>query len=583
MGTIPVIASFGRTDWAVLGAYLLILVGSGVWFNRKKQTSTEDYFLGGRSMPSWAVAVSIVATSMSAASFVGVPDSSYAGNLTYLATNVGMVLAAVVIAFCFIPVFYRSGAQTIYGVLETRYGPAAKLSASLAFMLGRVLASGARIYIGAIPASMVLFGVDQGIEVQNLLVAISIMTAVGIAYTFIGGVASVIWSDVLQMGILLSACLVAVVLILLRLEVPIGDVFEALQAGGPPSVDLVTGAESATSKLTVLDWRLDPSLPFTVLTCVIGFTLMGIGSYGTDQDLAQRMLTCKDARAGARSVVAGILMGIPSVALFLLVGLLLWVFYQRPDMFAGEAERAVPAQGQKVFLDFILTQMPPGLTGLMMAGLFAAGLSSLNSAINAMSSTFVADVYRPLRPGRDERHYLQVGRVGVMAWGLVLGGFACVCVFWQRRDGAFIEGGALLGFALGVMTFAYAGLIAVFFSALFTKRGSSASVIAALLTGFVAVLLMQPMTWEFGVQAVMRWVTRDWSVQPGVAAFAPEVVASEFPGPIGWLLTLSFTWKLTIGVGVSFMVCQLGKTRGPDGNQRSRAATASSAAPIAAR
>ncbi|MFT5424280.1 MAG: SSS family solute:Na+ symporter [Phycisphaerales bacterium] len=567
MGTVPAIASFGRTDWAVLAVYFLILVGSGIWFSRKKQQNTEDYFLGGRSMPVWAVAVSIVATSMSAVSFIGAPGAAYSGDLTYLATNIGMILAAVVIAFGFIPVFYRSGSQTIYGVLETRYGPAAKLAASIAFMLGRVLASGARIYIGAIPASMLLFGVEHGLEPTNLLIAISIMTAVGIGYTLIGGIASVIWSDVLQMGILLGACLVAVILILLRLEAPIGEVFSALQVGVPATTDPETGEVlvEAASKLTLFDLRLDPSLPYSVLACFIGFTLLGIGSYGTDQDLAQRMLTCKDAKAGARSVIAGILLGIPSVALFSVVGLLLWAFYQRPEMFGAGGPTQAPSDDRQVFLEFILTQMPPGLTGLMMAGLFAAGLSSLNSAINAMSSTFIADIYRPLRPGRDEHHYLNMGRLGVLGWGLVLGGFACVCVYWQRQHGEDVDGGDLLLFALGVMTFAYAGLIAVFFSALFTKRGSSASVIAALVTGFVVVLLLQPMFWENFID---------------LESLAANALGNERANPLAWLLALSFTWKLTIGVGLSFAVCQIGNK--PKEPGESQALDADTAAPNAA-
>ena len=139
MPSVPVIAAFTPIDWGVLGVYFALLVASGVWFSRKEQTSTEDYFLGGRKMPAWAVAVSIVATSMSAASFVGVPESSYSGNLTYLATNLGMVIAALIVAFIFIPAFYRQRVQTIYGLLDRRYGQRARQAASVSFMLGRVL------------------------------------------------------------------------------------------------------------------------------------------------------------------------------------------------------------------------------------------------------------------------------------------------------------------------------------------------------------------------------------------------------------------------------------------------------------
>lgn len=529
MLSVPVIGAFSGVDWGVLAGYFALLVASGVWFSRKEQRDTEDYFLAGRSMPAWAVAISIVATSMSAASFVGVPESSFRGSLTYLATNLGMILAALVVAFVFIPAFYRERVQTIYGLLDRRYGHRAKQAASVTFMLGRVLASGARIYIGAIPASLVLFGVEDGLEPTNLLLAIGVLTVVGVTYTLIGGVASVIWTDVVQMAVLLGACVGAIVLILLRLEAPLGEAMSALTTGG----------DEGASKLTLFDWRTDPRLPFTVLTSVVAFTLMGIGSYGTDQDLAQRMLTCKNEREGAKSMLAGILLGIPSVALFLVVGMLLWLFYRRPDLFGAGGPDAGLEDGRQVFLQFILQEMPPGLTGLMMAGLFAAGLSSLNSAINAMSSAFVADVYRHVRPDRSEAHYLRVGRLGVVGWGLALGGFACVCVYWQGwqyRSGRIesVSAGSLLVFALTVMTFAYAGLIGVFLSVLLTRRGSGASAICALVTGFVSVLAMQEFAWS------------------------PFVDTSA--GPVGWLVSLAFPWKLVVGSVLSFGVCQLGKT-----------------------
>jgi SSS family transporter len=517
-------------DWTVLAAYFGLLVASGVWFSRRKNTNTEDYFLGGRSMPAWAVAVSIVATSMSAASFIGVPEEAYNGDLTYLATNIGMVLASLVIALGFIPVFYRTRVQTIYELLGTRFGPGAATAASIAFLVGRVMASGARIYIGAIPAAIVLFGPERGLEPTSLLVAIAVLGFIGVVYTLIGGVASVIWTDVLQMAVLLGACAVAVFIIAWHIDAPLGDVLDALHAGdGASKIRLFDGGVGPGG----FDWTARFALP----ACIVGFTLMGIGSYGTDHDLVQRMLTCRDARRGAWSVIAGIGLGIPSVALFLVVGLLLWVFYQRPDMI--DIPTHAPADSRRVFLTFILEHMPAGVTGLMMAGLFAAGLSSLNSAINAMSASFVNDVYKRFRPGADERHYLRVGRIGVVGWGVVLSCFAGFCVYWQQEGGKFSETSGLLTFALRVMTFAYAGLIAVFFTALFTRRGTTASAIAALVVGFVAVLAMEPMLWS-------RFV--DLS-----ALQASAEMAGDVPLPLA-VLGLAFVWKLTIATAAAFAV-----------------------------
>ncbi|USO00256.1 MAG: sodium/solute symporter [Phycisphaeraceae bacterium] len=517
--------SLAPLDWGVILLYFALLAASGVWINRRSQKTTDDYFRGGGRVPAWAAAVSVVATSMSAASFIGVPQQAYVGDLTYLSTNIGMVLAAIVIAFVFVPAFYRARVQTIYAYLDTRLGEPAGRAASLAFMVGRVLASGARIYIGAIPASLVLFG---DLAPGHLVVAIAVLSVVGVVYTLVGGVESVIWSDVIQMAILLGACIAAIVVIASRLNAGFGEAIDALASGGA----------GGASKLTLFDLSLDPHAAFSLPAAFIGFTIMGIGSYGVDQDLAQRLLTCRDAKAGARSIIGGILIGIPSVALFLVVGLLLFLFYQRPDLVAGEAVRP-PDDSRQVFLAFIMDEMPAGLSGLMLAGLFAAGLSSLNSAINAMSSTFINDFYRRARPGASEAALVRAGRVAVAAWGVVLGLFACGCVWLYGRHAG--EGGTLLTFALTVMTFAYAGLIGVFFTALFTKRGNGASAIAALIVGFIAVGLMQPMFWGFVVDLDARR-----AADPGDALL--------------WVLDLAFVWKLTIASGLSFGVCVVGKS-----------------------
>lgn len=524
-------------DWTVLAAYFGLLVVSGYWFGRRKNRNTEDYFLGGRSMPAWAVAVSIVATSLSAASFIGIPEASYNGDLTYLAINIGMVIASVIIAVVFIPAFYRTRVQTIYELLGTRFGPASATACSIAFLIGRVMASGARIYIGAIPASIVLFGPDRGLEPTSLLAAIAVLGFIGIVYTLAGGVASVIWTDVVQMVVLLGASIIAVLIIAGHIQAPLADVLDALRT-----------ADSG-SKIRIIDPGLrtggfDLAAPFTLPACIIGFTLMGIGSYGTDHDLVQRMLTCKDARRGSWSVIAGILLCIPSITLFLLVGTLLWVFYQRPDM--TDIAAAPPDDSRQVFLSFILDHMPAGITGLMMAGLFAAGLSSLNSSINAMSASFVNDVYKRFRPAADERHYLRVGRLGVVGWGIVLSAFAAFCVFWQQEVATTGKQSGLLTFALSVMVFAYAGLIAVFLTALLTRRGSTASVIAALAVGFLGVLAMEPMLWG-------RFVDLDAMRTSAEAAGTWPLLLT--------ILGMAFVWKLTIATALAFAVAVVPRGR----------------------
>ncbi len=522
----PIGSEFTSADWLILTAYFLTLAITGYLLSRKTNQTTKDYFLGSRQMPPWAVAISIVATSLSAVTFISVPESAYLGDLTYLATNIGMILAAIVIAFIFLPAFYQSRSASIYELLEARFGTSSRKAASITFMVGRVLASGARIYAGAIPASILLFGLDKGTDPENLIIAIAILTAVGIGYTLAGGISSVIWSDVIQFGILIGAALVAIVLIANSFTVPISQIIAELQSGG----------KDGASKLTLFDLSLDPRQSFSLPACIIGFTLLGIGSYGTDQDLAQRMLTCKSAKAGARSIITGILLAIPTVSIFLIVGLLLWIVYQRPELTTLTGE---PPTGDsvKVFLHYIMTQIPPGVRGLMMAGLFAAGLSSLNSAINAMGAAFIADLYRPMITAKKtnipERHFVFVGRLAVVGWGIILGLFAILCIFWKNSNNE-----TLINFALGVMGIAYAGLIGVFFTALFTKRGSTRSVIAALAVGFV---------WMIATQA-----------------FVYDAVPVLHTPRIEYLYSTHFTWKLTIGVIFTTTICMLGNRPNQD-------------------
>jgi SSS family transporter len=518
----------GNADWFVLAGYFALLIGSGIWFSRRKVADTRDYFLANRSMPAWAVAISILATAQSAATFVGAPQSSYAGNLAYLASNIGGIIAAVILATVFIPAYYRLNVTTPYALLERRFGPGARTAASWAYLVGRVFASGARVFVGALPASLAIFG---DVAPVHMCITIWFFIAFGVAYTFVGGVSSAIWTDVLQVSVYIGAALVTIAVLLHRIPVGPSELIDAL--ANPPQ-----GASKLTVIQTGLDfskpwWGFDPGAEFTLLTVTTGFVLLTLASHGMDQDLVQRMLTCRNAAAGARSVIGGVLVGIPAVCIFLVVGLLLYVFYQRPDIM-GLAAPAEAAPSDKAFQTFAYTQMGGGLAGLFLAGLFAAGPAGINSGLNSMASTFVEDVYRRVRPGRDERHYLKAGRAAVVAAGAMLGLFACACIvlYDSARN-------SLLGFVLGVMSFAYAGLLGMFFTALFTRRGSTKSVIAGWFAGFAIVALLEPVAWG--------WWT---SLLPDSLAAAKDVA-------------IAFPWRLVIATAVAFAVCLLGNSPAP--------------------
>lgn len=524
-------ASFAALDWAVLALYAALLVATGWWFTRNASDDTSDFFLGGRRMPVWAVTISVLATSLSAATFVGGPQQAYTGNLTYLVSNIGPLLGAVFAAFILIPRMYKLDLATPYGLLERRFGATGKRGASAAFLLGRVMASGARVYIVGIPAALIMFGEPETGEVipaAHILVAIGAMTTVGIVYTLAGGVRSVIWTDVIQTAVFVFAVLAAMWVAIDRIPGGLTQAVETLRDAQLP--------DDTGSKLTLFDTSLDFSAPYALFTCCTAFVLLGIASYGLDQDMVQRMLTCKTKTRGAMSAVASTLVAIPVVALFMAVGLLLYIFYDRPDIMADAAPTYDVSESERIFLSFILNELPAGLTGLMMAGLFAAGLSSLNSGLNSMSSTVVNDFYRELRPGRDDKHYLAVGRVLVVIWGLVLGSFAGVCVYWQRSGEQ-----TLIDFALGVMTFAYAGLLGVFFSALFTRRGSAASAVAALITGFLVIALLNAPIMKPVLSPILHHEALIWLE--------------------AHIWSLAFAWKLAIGTLAAFAVCQLGSPK----------------------
>ena len=508
----PSMGGFAALDWVVLAAYFLIIVITGIIFT-KRQRSTDDYFLANRSIPMFAAAISFLATSLSAATFVGGPQQSYAGDLTYLSSNIGSILAIIIVAVFFIPVLYKQEVATVYGLLESRFGKPSSLSASGAFMIGRIFASGARLYIAALPASLIIYG---DIAIRHQLVAIALLTVVGIAYTYLGGIRTVIWTDVIQTVIFVSAAIVAVVILYKRIPLDFAGIVDALRNPG----------EGAASKLTLFKLGTDgfgPKNSFTLLTAIFGFSLLSLGAYGTDQDMAQRLMTCKNAVKGSRSAITGVLIGIPVTTLFMLLGWLLYIFYSRPELMGAVAPAYEVESSRKIFLSFILRELPPGVTGLMMAGLFAAGLSSLNSAINAMSSSFVNDLYKHVKPNKSDKHYLKTGRLAVLVFGIVLGLFAVSSVFWQEARPET----TLINFALMVMVFAYSGLVGVFLSALFTKRGNNVSVIAALITGFLSVLVMQ--TW-----------------------FADD---------------LAFPWQMFIATVLSFTICQTGSPEKEHGVQ----------------
>ena len=476
-------AELSIIDWVVFFSYFLIIALTGWYFSLRKVDSTNDFFLGGNQMPMWLVAISVLATAQSAATFLGGPDQGYRSNLSYLATNIGTVIAAIFVAKIMIPKFYQHKVTTVYELLEIRFGERAKKQAGLMYLFGRVFASGARLYMAAIAVAMILFG---NIEPQNVVSSILILTSVGLIYSFVGGIRSVIYSDAIQCAVYVGAALSVVIYLISLVPGELSEVYMALE-------NPIGGGQS---KFTLLDFSLDFSSSgvFTVWAAISGFVLLGIASFGMDQDMTQRVLTCKNSKESARAMLWSVVLVLPVVFIFVSIGLLLYVFYHRPELMgmqqAGELVQTFDGEKITIFMTFVLNEMPSGLRGLVTVGIVAAALSTLNSGLNSMSSVIIQDFYRPwlmsMNKVREEVHFVFAGRVGMLIAAISLAAMAILSFYWQRYTDT-----PLLAFALSVMVFSYSGLLGVYFNALFTKRGNANSVLLALIVGFVTTLLFQ--------------------------------------------------------------------------------------------
>jgi SSS family transporter len=516
-------AEYTSLDWLVFFAYGAILLLSGWWVNRKKSTSSADYFLGGNAMPVWMVSISVLATSQSAATFLGGPDMGYRGDLSYLATNIGAFIAALFVAFYLIPKFYQYKVFTVYELLEQKIGPRAKKHAGIMYLFGRVFASGARLYMAAIAVAMILFG---DIAAESIVYSSIIITVIGLLFSVFGGVRSVIYSDVIQAVVYISAAVFVIYFLVIAIPADFSTIIAALQ---DPAI--TTEGFIQTSKLTLLNFNLDFSSAgmFGFWSSITGFLLLNIAAFGLDQDMTQRVLTCKTAKEGSKAMLLSVVLVIPVMLLFLVIGLLLFIFYQRPDLMGEGAVTAMTSfEGAKVtvFMSYVLNQIPAGVRGLVTIGIIAAALSTLNSGLSSMSSVLVQDLYRPfnLNKGRQfaDNHYVKAGKVSMIIVAIALASMAILCFYWQQYTDT-----PLLAFALSVMLFSYSGLLGVYFTALFTKRGSEHSVTAALITGFVITLLFQPYIQTLYLPATL-------------------------------VFDLAFTWKLCIATFISTLVCLLG-------------------------
>lgn len=416
-------------DLLVLGLYFVALAGIGWWVGHGgKDDSERDLLVGDRQIPWWAVLLSVLGSEISALTFVGVPAFAYTGNWTYLQVTLGAIGGRYLVGRFFVPAFYRHNVVSIYEFLLRRYGPWTRNVAVLVFLFARVLMSGVRLGAGALIVHLAL-----GIPVN---LAILLVAAVGVVFCAVGGVKAVVWTEVLQVSVMLIGALSALLVLWMGTR----------------------GATVPAGALQVLDFSRDPSKEFTLWAALLGTTLTNAAIFGTDYDMVQRMLTAKNSQQSGRAVIGSALAEIPIISLFLGIGTLLRLFYQlHPDP-------NLPESGKQVFGYFIITQLPAGLCGLLIAAVISVLLSSYESALASLAGSFVVDLYRPLRPEREPGHYLWVTRMATVGFATLLLGVAIV-------SGGVEE---ILKLGLEIGTYFYGALLAVFGLALMRSEARPA-------------------------------------------------------------------------------------------------------------
>src|SRR5437667_8248431 len=368
-----------KFDFGIIALYLSGVTLFGLRF-RKRQRSLRDYFLADRDIPWWAIALSIVAAETSTLTIISIPGLAYDTNLTFMQVVMGYVLGRVIISFVLLPHYFRGDLYTAYELIERRFGRNLRSLTAGLFLITRAAAEGVRVY-----AVSIVVGIALG---TGEIASIAIITALTLIYTFEGGLAAVIWTDVVQTVIYIGGTLVGLFTIL------------HLVPGGWPAIHSL--AETA-GKLRVFDFAPDFWRPYTFWAGVLGGTFLTTASHGTDQLIVQRLLAARGRRQSVPALLSSGVAILFQFALFLMVGIMLWAFYQVPSAQFGKADRIYPT--------FIVSKMPHGISGLLIAAILAAAMSNLSAALNSLSSSSMIDFYLRGNPQINERRRLQLSRL----------------------------------------------------------------------------------------------------------------------------------------------------------------------------
>jgi SSS family solute:Na+ symporter len=527
-------------DLFVLLAYFALIAGIGLRAGRSNRNLT-DFALGGRSIPWWAVLASIVAAETSAATFLGTPTEGFkTRSFVYGQLAIGTVLARVIIAFTFIKPYYRYGVQSIYEFLELRFGPCTKNFASAIFLFTRVLGIGVRLYLGGAIIKVIWHYLFPNSEVNLAVYFIGILfiTLLTTIYTAVGGIRAVIWTDFIQASLMLGSVGLAIVLLLVSIPGGWHEVMSRL-GGFPPVLQL--GFNPAADFGSAFKQMLEE--PYTLAAALVASTFLTMSTHGTDQDMVQRMLTAPNFRKSQVSLILSGLADLPIAGGFLLVGILLWVYYQRfPDP-------QVPAADNEIFAYYIVSRMPVGVRGLIIAGVFATMMGSTSAALNALATSFTKDFYLPyLQRRRGPESAVRAARVATVVFGGLMVGVATLAANAVLQNSKL----TILPIALGCLGYTYGALLGVFLVGLLTRtRGRDETNILAMLASMAAVLVLGRVKLPaFDLVALAtqgRWQEKQYDF----GALLPA-----------WWPTIAFPWYVFIGCVTCIAVGILFRTPG---------------------
>ncbi len=467
-------------DLALIAVYLLGITLFGLRF-RKRQRSLRDYFLADRNIPWWAIALSIVAAETSTLTIVSVPGLAYDTNFTFLQLVMGYLVGRVIISYLLLPHYFRGDLYTAYQLIERRFGSRLRSLTAGLFLATRAAAEGVRVFAVAIVVGIALGPLLGGVgDFQRDVVSIGIVMLLTLLYTFEGGMAAVIWTDVVQTFIYVGGTLVGFVTIL------------HLVPGGWNTIYASAGT---AGKFRVFDFTPDFYRTYTFWSGVIGGAFLTTASHGTDQLIVQRLLA---ARSQSQSRLALLSSGVAVFflfSLFLLIGAMLWVFYRI-------APPAVPFdKTDRIFPTFIVSYMPHGISGLLIAAIFAAAMSNLSAALNSLSSTTIVDFYMRHSPVASERQRVLFSRVATVLWGLVLFALAIL----SRRGGKVVEVG------LSIASVAYGALLGVFLLGVLTRRANERGSMIGMAVGFSPTYTSGRAAWScHGCNARLACLSQPW-------------------------------------------------------------------------